>query len=281
MLNSTVLEVAIGMVFSFASVALIASAVNEAIASVLGWRSKTLLTGVKDLLNDGKFSGLARDVYNHALVNPRSDGTAQTEAHLTSRPSYIDANNFALALVTCIQSVPGDFAALGNDIDGLPNPQLKRLLKGFYGQAVGDSAVLHRHLASWFDAAMNRVSGSYKRRSQWMCFLIGLVIAALFNLDAFHLFASLWAHPTLVTSLGTAPVAQAADAMDKLMILPIGWASFPPKADWGLLAQGVGWLVTASAALFGAPFWFDIMQQLLKINLRGTGKKPESPPAGH
>jgi hypothetical protein len=35
----------------------------------------------------------------------------------------------------------------------------------------------------------------------------------------------------------------------------------------------VGWLVTAAAALFGAPFWFDLLQRL--VNLRGTGTKPD------
>jgi hypothetical protein len=36
----------------------------------------------------------------------------------------------------------------------------------------------------------------------------------------------------------------------------------------------IGWLITATAALFGAPFWFDLLQQF--IRLRGTGPKPEA-----
>ena len=36
MFNSTVLEVAIGMVFCFASIALIVSSIYEALASILG-----------------------------------------------------------------------------------------------------------------------------------------------------------------------------------------------------------------------------------------------------
>jgi hypothetical protein len=43
MLNSTVLEVAFGLVFCFASVALIASSVYEALASWMNLRAKTLL----------------------------------------------------------------------------------------------------------------------------------------------------------------------------------------------------------------------------------------------
>lgn len=92
MFNSTVLEVAIGLVFCYASVSLIVSSVNEAIASALKLRSKLLLTGIKDILNDPQFEHLARDIYNHALVNPADSGTAQKEGDLKYKPSAFSAN---------------------------------------------------------------------------------------------------------------------------------------------------------------------------------------------
>ena len=278
MFNSTVLEVAVGMVFCFAAVALIVSSIYEAIASIFGLRSKTLLTGVKALLNDDSFSDLARGIYNHALINPRASGTAETEDDLINLPSYIDAKDFSTALLDCIQSVPGDFAKLGDDIEAITDPQLKTLLKGFYVHAQGDVAVLHQKLATWFDSSMNRVSGAYKRWSQLWCFLIGLVIAALFNIDTFHLFSNLWAHPSLVAGLDTVGIEHASDAMNRLVAMPVGWETFPPEFGQALFIQLVGWLVTASAALFGAPFWFDILQQILKIRVRGTGSKPGTTP---
>ena len=278
MFNSTVLEVAVGMVFCFAAVALIVSSIYEAIASIFGLRSKTLLTGVKALLNDDSFSDLARGIYNHALINPRASGTAETEDDLINLPSYIDAKDFSTALLDCIQSGPGDFTKLGDDIEAITDPQLKSLLKGFYVHAQGDAAVLHQKLATWFDGSMDRVSGAYKRWSQLWCFLIGLLIAALFNIDTFHLFSTLWAHPSLAAGLDTVGMEHASDAMNHLVALPVGWATFPPEFGRTLFIQLVGWLVTASAALFGAPFWFDILQQILKIRVRGTGSKPGTTP---
>lgn len=278
MFNSTVLEVAIGMVFCFASVALIVSSIYEAIASILGLRSKALLTGVKALLNDDQFSDLARRIYNHALINPRAPGTAATEKDLINLPSYIDAKDFSTAILDCIQSVPGDFGKLGDDIESISDPQLKQLLKGFYVHAKGDVDSLHQELAAWFDGGMDRVSGTYKRWSQLWCFLIGFVIAALFNIDSFHLFATLWTHPSLVASISAVPMEHASEAMSKLVAMPVGWEIFPPELGWNLFIQMVGWLVSASAALFGAPFWFDLLQQALKIRVRGTGTKPEATP---
>jgi len=35
----------------------------------------------------------------------------------------------------------------------------------------------------------------------------------------------------------------------------------------------LGWLITALAISFGAPFWFDLLNRL--VDLRGSGKKPE------
>jgi hypothetical protein len=63
MFNSAILDVAIGLVFCFASVALFVSVVNEAIASALKLRHKTLLAGIKLLLNDPDGSGLVLKLY--------------------------------------------------------------------------------------------------------------------------------------------------------------------------------------------------------------------------
>jgi hypothetical protein len=37
-----------------------------------------------------------------------------------------------------------------------------------------------------------------------------------------------------------------------------------------------GWIITASTALFGAPFWFDLMQRV--VRLRSTGARPDDLP---
>jgi len=35
----------------------------------------------------------------------------------------------------------------------------------------------------------------------------------------------------------------------------------------------LGWIITALASLFGAPFWFDTLQQV--IRLKGSGPSPD------
>ena len=146
---------------------------------------------------------------------------------------------------------------------------------------------------------MDRLSGAYKRRSQFVSFGVALVVAVLVNVDAIQIGHVLWNQPTLAADLrlpdsaaasldqtsstgdGTAghPASAltrvASDALEELnQHLPIGWQSQKELpngwVDW--LAKGLGWIVTAAATLFGAPFWFDTLQAV--VRLKGTGPSP-------
>lgn len=50
MFNSTILDVAVGLIFTFLAMSLAVSTVVEANASIRKWRSGTLLQWIKDLL---------------------------------------------------------------------------------------------------------------------------------------------------------------------------------------------------------------------------------------
>jgi hypothetical protein len=273
MFGSTVLEVAIGLTFCYASVALIVSTVQEALASALRLRARTLLAGIKTMLNDPNFEALARALYSHALVNPHDDGKAVDQRALRAKPSYIEPKHFAIALIDSIHSIPGDYTQLGRDIDAIGDPQLRRTLQGIYQRAAGDMDALQEALAGWFDSAMERVSGAYKRRSLLISLLLSLLLAMLFNIDSIHLFRSLWQHPALAAQLSAAPAAIDQRTIEALWTLPIGWQRVPAAFDAQLALSAAGWLLTASTALFGAPFWFDLL--LRAVRIRGTGSKPE------
>ncbi len=275
MLGSTVLEVAIGLTFCYGTVALIVSTLQEALAAAFRLRANTLLAGVKSMLNDPRFDGLARAVYMHPLVNPHTDGTQPSERDMRTRPSYIEPAHFAIALVDSLWKAPGDFAQLGNAIETIPDPQVRQVMRGLYGRA-RDLQQFQDMLAGWFDNAMARMSGTYKRRQLLISLLLALLLAILFNIDSIHLFRTLWQQPALAAHLHDAPGALDPAVFDALMALPIGWTRFPPVPDADFALQVAGWIVTASTALFGAPFWFDLMQRV--VRMRSTGTRPEETP---
>lgn len=268
MFGSTVLEVAVGLTFCYATVALIVSTIQEALASALHMRARRLLDGIAAMLGDPNFTGLARTLYSHALVNPHDPAPADPRA-LGSKPAYIEPKHFAIALLESVQTIPGDFVQLGRDIDGLADPAVKRALQGFYQRANGDAVLFELAITGWFNAAMDRVSSEYKRSSMVISVLLSLLLAVLFNIDSIHLFRSLWQHPALAAHIGAAPNLDVG-ALKAMMTLPIGWQNFPPVLDSSLALSIAGWLLTASTALFGAPFWFDLMKRTVQV--RGETK---------
>jgi hypothetical protein len=271
MFGSTALEVAIGMCFCYGFVGLLVSTLQEALAAALHLRARTLLHGVQAMLADPGFTGLAQAVYGHALVNPRDDGQATDAQALRHKPSYIDPQAFAIALTDALGGAGHDWAALGQAIETLPDPHLRAALRSLYVRADGNLARFQDGTARWFDHAMDRVSGAYKRRAGAVSLLLALLIAIGLNLDSVHLFQALWQHPALTARLAV-PAAADGPALAALLQLPVGWERFPPALDGHLAAQVAGWAMTAVSALFGAPFWFELLQRL--INMRATGDKP-------
>lgn len=161
--------------------------------------------------------------------------------------------------------------------------------------------VLNDNLERWFNDYMDRVSGWYKRHIQVVLRYIALGVAILFNVDALVLTQSLYQNSSLansVASMATKVVVEQPEnglaVKPKEQIaqlqntgLPIGWPSDTcqncsscPEAlsCWASQVFSfwkiVGWLITASALSFGAPFWFDLLVKF--VNIRNAGTKPKS-----
>lgn len=296
MLSTPIIEVAIGMTFCFASIALMTSSLAEAVASLLQLRARTLFGGIKRLLNDEAFDGLALAVYNSALTHPCGDGgiaPGSRFASLSRAPAYIAAKNFAAALSDTLQSraaaplSAGATAPAGPDglraaLNAVPDAATRALLLGMLARAEGEAARFEEELAHWFDSAMDRVSGAYKRYSQLITFLIALLVAASCNIDSIYLCQELWKDPqrqvllsniAAYENLHPDTVHALTDMEGAIRDLPVGRpipGTWHDRAWWSDL---LGVLITASAAMFGAPFWFDMLQRMTR--LRSDGPKPE------
>src|SRR5271169_445293 len=107
MFNSAVLDLATGLVFCFLTVSLATGTIVEAIASFLALRAKTLRTGIGQLLNDSNFTGLAKQLYDHAAVNPRGSGSGTaSSAFQKTDPAYIDRQLFGQAMLDILKISP-------------------------------------------------------------------------------------------------------------------------------------------------------------------------------
>jgi hypothetical protein len=290
MLGSGILDFAIGMIFMFLTVSLAAGAATEALAAAINWRARTLVQGIKTLLNDKDFKLLAREIYQHGLINPRGEGTKPGEKD-RKNPSYIQPDQFAAALFEILNSKPGVTptappadrtesqiyqlkANVANKLNN-GNPQIKQMLDGIIDRAQGEEEKIRAELSKWFDNGMDRISGFYKRWSQLVSFGFALAIAIALNLSAIDVATSLWSHPvdtTVLAGIKQNDLQGVINELNKLhetTALPTGW----PRSDrstW--LTLIFGWSITGFAGLFGAPFWFDLLQQI--IRLKGSGPSP-------
>jgi len=293
MFNSAVLDLATGLVFCFLTVSLATGTIVEAIASFLALRAKTLRIGIGQLLNDSNFTGLAKELYDHAAVNPRGSGAGTTSSTFQKTdPAYIDRQLFGQAMLDILKISPQIAAnpsasptvadlkvAVGAVLES--DPQIKNLLDGIIERSVGDPNKIKAELVAWFDNAMDRVSGYYKRRTQLASFVVALVLAGLLNVDAVRVATVLWEQPKLAEQLKIpgATAGGGADIKESFQqintTLPIGWQNgrwADTLKPWAFFAALIGWLITALSTLFGAPFWFDMLQNF--VRLKGTGPRP-------
>ena len=310
-----VLDVAIGLAFTYLLMAIIVSGLVEVLAGWRKWRGKSLRDGIAGLLDAGDhplLDQLFKDVFTHGLV-----------ADLSSKglPSYVPSRNFAMALLDVLKpdgSTGTAFSRIQFGIQKLPAGTVKQALSTFVEHAAGDAEALQKRIESWFDDSMDRLTGEYKRHTQAWMIGLALVAAVVLNVDSISLARTLWTDPAVRSAMvGAAQQyvdrngqATAADAQQKLqdarcalekLPLPIGWTLQTPKkmdpppacaavalqiTDFRDVMQAVkerlssnawiwmivGWVLTALAVSFGAPFWFDALKNLL--NVRNAGPKP-------
>ena len=151
----------------------------------------------------------------------------------------------------------------------ITDPQLNQMFNGIVARTGGDIDRIRAEVSDWFNSGMNRVSGSYKRKTQFWSFVIAMLLTVALNIDSLKIANALWLQPSLVKMI--APSMSAVDALGQFN-LPYGWdkATFGTLADFPtLLGALLGSLITAVATLFGAPFWFDSLQKITQ--LRGAG----------
>jgi hypothetical protein len=312
MLGSSTLDVAIGLVFVFVLVSIVCTAIREGIESFLKTRASYLELGIRELLHDRDAAGLARQFFNHPLIYGLYGGgysatptggllpTGLTRGR--NLPSYIPTRSFALALmdmaargpdVDHVSSHPGSgmltFDEMRTNVTRLGNPAVQRVLLTALDSAQGNLQQAQANIEAWYDSSMDRVSGWYKRATQWMLFVIALFVVVVMNIDSLRIAEYLHreeaARRALVAGAERAVadpnfVAQSYSAARTELSsysLPIGWTR--PAGDPKPVVNGLsifGWLITAFAASLGAPFWFDLLNKLMVI--RSTVKPHEKSP---
>lgn len=310
------IDTAIGLVLTFLLFSILLTIVMEIISGVMALRAKALENAVAKLIEDpsvagSRVPGVAQIFGAHTaaatkgaapapLANTAAPFTLAFEhvythplvaGDLGDKPSYVPGDNFASALTQVLGQVGGG-AAFGNiqaAVGKLTNTELQTGLQTLLDEAGGDLAAFRTGVARWFDNAMDRLSGGYKRFTQVVTFVVGLLLAVGLNVDAIHVAQSLYSDPALRNSMvaaaqekiakgegqtkASAQVKDVVTAEQTLaQVAPVGWSG-EPNAYWSVdprvLGDAATWAFTwdrlcaAIGGLFGTTFWFEVLGWLL------------------
>src|SRR6202795_353352 len=291
MFGSQVLEVIIGLTLIYLVLSIGCSGIKEVIAAMFSLRAKTLENGVRNMLKNGPNDFTAKLFAHPLIVATAPEG---------QKPSYISARMFAAALFDIVAPAdatqPRTIQSLRAGVSQIPDAKLRTTLLNMIDSAGGDIDAARLKVEHWFDDTMARVSGWYKRMAQKIIFAAGLLLCAAVNADTLMIVKELWSDQALRSAVvaQTAQKVQSAtpaeSATQELSLQqvageirdvntpPIGWSSAAKDIRaWhsGIGAGGLkvlGILLTSFAIVMGAPFWFDMLNNL--INLRSSGHPP-------
>lgn len=307
MLNSAVLDVVLGLAFTYLILALICTTVAEWVSGLLGTRGAMLKQGIAGLFGDQKLQN-QRSFLDVFQVHPT---VLSLQREPGKAPSYMSPDAFALTVIDMVTR-PGsiNFDDLENGIKDLPDGPVRSALLAAIQTSERDLPKAQQAIENWFNNAMDRVSGWYKRRQQAVTVTGAFIITVFANADSLAMANKLWANPTLraeiverakanpdklqkmisadypdsnqptnpsVNASGRAHTEQ--EILDEMNDF-IGWRTeFVVEHRSDLLAtiqdspgHLAGWILTAIAVSLGAPFWFDTLKRLM--NIRASGRNP-------
>lgn len=322
MFGSEILEVAIGLIFVYFLLSLLCTVLNEWVARIFALRSNTLEAAIRNLLSDDEH--LVEDFYGHALVKGLfKQGRLDKLLGREGRPSYIPSHIFAHAwldtvahadrakfsddaqktLLTLMDTfVPADkekskhIEEVRDAVEKANLPHdMQQTLVTLIDNTERDIKEAREYIEIWFDAAMDRVSGWYRRKVAVITLCLALLVSVTLNADTVMIAQGFSRDTTLRASLVAAAEkiaeetyttdSDASEMIEKIqeevqdLQLPIGWSSGPddpralPSTTPGWLAKIGGLLLTIFAVSLGAPFWFDMLNKL--VNLRRSGESPK------
>lgn len=333
MFNSTVLEVAIGLVFIYFLFTTLCSAIQEGIASWMGLRAKELEKAIIQLIGPDN----QKKLYSHPLISglielgkapsAAAPAVGSSDAPNRAKPQYIEPKTFSRALVDILtDDKPPTFEELEKAVksettgikkavralmSGLTTVAESGAERGLQADAEGLREV-KLNIENWYNDAMERLCGRYKRNSQVIILAIAAIVSLVCNVDTLAIANSLARNTTLraavvsvaqretqrsssigsggSTSTGMTPTSgqdgqglaeplkKIADEVQKLNALqvPLGWSwSGSFSRDPGVWVRKIiGLLISAIGLTLGAPFWFDVLNRV--VNVRTAGNRPDT-----
>ena len=279
MLDSPMIDVALGLMLFYLVMSLSVTAAQEWVSSLFKLRGKNLKKGISQLVGND----ITEEIYNHSLMRT-----------MGSKPSYLKSKYFSKILIDVIDTEKKALNEEKRDIkqfiEKIPNPKLKKVFQSFNMEANNKLDCLEDQISDWFDAGMERASGWYQKKVQICSFIISTFFVIAVNANTVNIAQALWEDDVLrkktaataeqipqedLSSSTNNNTSQTDKITEAKNSFPIGWENenITLSSFWWFKSI-IGWLITIAAVSLGAPFWFDLIGKI--SNVRKSVKEQTS-----
>jgi hypothetical protein len=246
MFNNIALQVAIGLAFTYLLYSLLATTLQEFVATLFAYRERMLERGIEQMLDGENFSyywwdkvinwliwffryrkldqqqflsrvsfdkdeliknGLTSQptrmvlnekapLFSTRIIQHPLYRRAAIDNKFSKKPAYLSSDTFSDILIAVLsvdkstgQAVPPLLKDISAQVKVQTenNPGLKQILDIYIDQANGDVQRFKSLVENWYNDTMDRVSGWYKRQTTRILFIIGILLAIVFNVDTIRL----------------------------------------------------------------------------------------------
>ena len=282
-----ILDIFIGLFFTYTLYSLLTTVIVELVAANVQLRARNLRRAIRRMLDDEGQIVFSKAFYDQPMIKYLASGLWK----IFNKPAYIKSRNFSKAVMEVLKGEDkgNDNSAqtiatkiksvLQND-----NTETGRYLYSLYQDAQGDLMKFRAYLEEWFDDTMERASGWYKKRIQVLTIVVGFAVCFAFNVDTITLVKKLSTDPKLREQyVQLASELAANDKLDPknqselntqlrdlstLMKKSDGIISIERGNFWDV--NFVGILISAVALSLGAPFWFDLLNNIMQLRTSVT-----------
>lgn len=218
------IDVAAGLVFVYLFMSMVATIGREALEAMLRTRARHLEKGLVELLCERLPAGtkarlgrinyqMLQNFYDHPLIMSLYRGRytippKRSPLNRVTLPSYIPSGHFAYTVLDLLAEAGGQTSAGNLDLDDIiagantiDNKKLGKMAQFAVNNAGGDLDKARAFIESWFNATMDRVSGTYRRETQTVLFWISLVFCIILNVNTVVIADNLWRSPSLRKTL--------------------------------------------------------------------------------
>ena len=161
--------------------------------------------------------------------------------------------------------------------------ETSKFIHSLYLDADGDMIKFKAYLEEWFDDTMERAAGWYKKWTQVITFFVGFGVALSFNVDTIKIVdklskdpkvreqyvqfaSSMIQNPDLLDSANKQELNKQLKKLNEMA--EASNSTINIERDGFFDVSFLGLFITAIALSLGAPFWFDLLNKLIK--LRGS-----------